>query len=349
MKRVLFYSVCLTTVLSGMTSFALAQSDANSSFPSQFPDLIQEQIEVTQTPDIGEPFGPMTVSIDAYGTDLNAAEVDWSLNGKKIHGGIGDKSLSFTLGARGQASIVKVTIQPSNGLPITKTVSITPEDVDLLWQSDSYTPPFYQGKALFPPQGTITFLAIPEFVVNGKHIDPKNLVYKWLQDTTVLGNQSGYGKNSITVNGSVVARGTDIQVDVSTTDGSYVARQLLTVNPNDPQVFMYENNPLYGILFNRAVQNTFTLNKEEVQFEAYPYFFSTRSRASADLSYNWLMNGDTINVPPSQHSMLFRNVANQTGTSRVSLLVTSATKILQNATNNFAVTFNQVTKNFFGQ
>ena len=267
MKRFLLSLLVLFIGFIGITGKIGAQS-AGLSLPAQYPDVIQEQIDINQVPDIGEPYGPMTVSIDAYGTDLNAANISWSLNGKKVQSGFGIKSLSFTLGARGQVSTVSININPLNGLPIQKTVRITPEDVDLLWQANSYTPPFYKGKALYPPQGTITFVAVPEFVVNGKSIDSHNLIYKWIKDTTVLGDQSGYGKSSITVSGSVIAKPTNMQVDVSTVDGNVLGRQLLTVSPDDTEALIYENNPLYGVLFNKAITDTFTLNTQEVQFEA---------------------------------------------------------------------------------
>lgn len=352
MKRPLVsFIVILTffTLALSLRGIALAQSTGDLSLPAQYPDEIQEQIDVNEVPDVSEPYGPMTVSVDAYGTDLDSAQISWSLNGKKVQSGIGDKSLSFTMGARGQTSKVDITITPLNGLPVTQSASITPEDVDLLWQSNSYTPPFYKGKALFPPQGTVTFLALPEFVINGKSIDPKTLVYKWTQDTTVLGDQSGYGRNTLTIDGSVVSRSTEMQVDVSTLDGTVLGRQILTVTPEDTEALIYENNPLYGVLFNKAITGTYTLNAQQVQFEAYPYFFTAPTRALADLSYNWEMNDAPINVPTSQHSMLFRNTTNQAGNTSVSLLITSATKILQNATAAFAVNFNQVTKNFFSQ
>ena len=349
MKSSLLFSSIFVVFSLVFIQSAQAQSASDASLPSQFPDVIQEQIDVNQVPDVSQPYGPMTVSVDGYGTDLNAAQISWTLNGKKAQSGIGDKSLSFTMGGLGQTSTVSVTIVPINGLPITKKISITPEYVDILWQADSYTPPLYKGKALFAPQGNITFFALPEFVINGKSIDPKTLVYKWSEDTTVLGDQSGYGRNIITVQGSVIAHATDMQVDVSTLDGTVVGRQIITVNPADSQVLIYENNPLYGVLFNRAITSSFNLTREEAQFEAYPYYFSANTRSLADLSYNWLMNDETINVPPSQHSMLFRNTNNQSGQATISLLVTSATKILQTATAGFSVTFNQITKNFFGQ
>ncbi len=86
---------------------------------------------------------------------------------------------------------------------VTKDIPITPEDLDIIWQANSYVPPFYEGKALFPPVGTVSFVAMPGFIdSNGNPVNPKKLIYTWSQDTTVLGDKSGYGKNVLTVQGT---------------------------------------------------------------------------------------------------------------------------------------------------
>lgn len=329
--------------------FTTVEAQTYTPIPSQYSDVIQQQVEVAIDPDTPTPNSSVTVTLSAYGTDLNAATINWTLNGKSVQGGIGDKTYTLTTGNAGQTSKLVANIIPTDGLPITKTISITPENLDLLWQAQSYTPPFYQGKALFPPQGTLTLVAMPGFVSSGgTQISAKNLIYKWTKDDTVLGSLSGYGKNTLTLTGSVISKPMLIEVDAQSQDGSLKASREIEVAPSDVQALLYPTDPLYGTLFNKSISSFFNLNGKEISFEAFPYYFSGYSRSNSSLSYTWQMNSTQINVPSTQDNMTFRNDGNSTGNSTVALAISEIDKILQNTSTNFTINFGQPAKNFFG-
>src|SRR3990167_10337236 len=77
------------------------------------------------------------------------------------------------------------------------------EEVDLLWQGNSYVPPFYEGRTLWSSQSRITFLAIPHGAGIG---NPANLTYKWTKNGTVLGNINGVGKNTLSFIDSILSK-----------------------------------------------------------------------------------------------------------------------------------------------
>jgi len=85
------------------------------------------------------------------------------------------------------------------------------QEVDILWQGETYTPPFYKGRALWSSQSRITFLAIPHGAGIG---NPANLTYRWTQNGTVLGNINGIGKNTLSFTDSVLSKPQTIKIDV---------------------------------------------------------------------------------------------------------------------------------------
>src|SRR3989344_2819964 len=83
------------------------------------------------------------------------------------------------------------------------------QSVDILWQGEVYTPPFYQGKTFWSKQSRIPLVAIPQSLGN-----PANLTYKWTKNGTVLGNVNGVGKNSIYFVDSILSKGKTIEVEI---------------------------------------------------------------------------------------------------------------------------------------
>jgi hypothetical protein len=101
---------------------------------------------------------------------------------------------------------------------------------------------------------------------------------------------------------------------------------------------MYENNPLQGSLFERALRGTFNLEREELQVTATPYFFSTNTRDSNQLSYQWGENGKKIGSPLVSSNLIFRNPGLQaSGISNISVSTEHVDNILQDATMGFSL------------
>src|SRR5438552_1851966 len=66
------------------------------------------------------------------------------------------------------------------------------QSVDILYVGNTYTPPFYQGGALWSGESSLKLFAVPQGLG-----DPKSVSYRWSRGTTVLGSQSGVGKNTL--------------------------------------------------------------------------------------------------------------------------------------------------------
>jgi len=203
--------------------------------------------------------------------------------------------------------------------------------VDLVWQGNTYTPPFYKGRALWPSQGEVIFTAL----VNGTSQNPKNLYYKWVKNGTVLGNLSGIGKNSYIYNDAGLFIPQRIRVDVLSGE-TLVGRASIDIHPSTPQVFVYENSPLIGYVFEREVSNIIQLNKEEISLSAFPYFFSTNSRDDGSISYVWSINNSSSNQSGSKITL---RTPGTEGKSLILISLKNSQKVSQGARKDFLVQF----------
>ncbi len=209
------------------------------------------------------------------------------------------------------------------------------QEVEIVWQGDTYTPPFYEGRSLWAHQSRVTLMAITH---GSGYENPANVFYRWTQDGTVLGTASGIGKNSISFSDSVLSKPQTIKVDIRSASlpDDIVARNSVTIFPRNPVIGVYENNPLYGILFHKEVGVEYTFQNEEVTFSAFPYFFSALTKTAGPLRYNWLTNSRVAGTDPS---ITYRVPENTGGKAQVSIKVSNNDKFTQGANKNFLVQF----------
>jgi len=217
---------------------------------------------------------------------------------------------------------------------------IKPVSVDLIWESDGFVPPFYKGKALFSHQNKITVTALPHILsANGVEIGAKNLIYTWKKNGSVIGNVSGFGRNTYSFVSPLISRPVEIGVDVTTVDSSGSGYALLKLAPTEPTILFYKKDPIFGVEFQRALSNAVGLStSKELIVVGIPLFFSPAT-SGGDLLYKWSINGSPINNSPEQSTQVFRQKEGTSGTSRISLSIEHTKKILQSAESSFDLMF----------
>lgn len=307
---------------------------------SNFSESTTDSISLATNPQFPKPNQEVTISVDGYSTNLDAATITWFLNGSPIEKGVGKKDFTITSGKMGTISNVSIIINPQIGAPVKKSITISPSNITFFWQSNTYAPPFYEGKALFTKQSDITVVAVPEFNNGQGTIDPSALIYEWTLNDYVLDSKSGYGKQSLTLTGNYFGRPEILSVKVTSSDGSISSNKKIVLTPKDPLVLIYENNPLLGILTNHAVTGDFNLQKNstEVSFFAAPYFFRPDLLSSKETSYAWEMNGNSI--PESNgNTITFRNDTGTAGRSSVSLDALQKNTLSGSGSANFSIIF----------
>ncbi|MEN9649159.1 MAG: hypothetical protein RL094_126 [Candidatus Parcubacteria bacterium] len=339
-KKISLY-VLLLSVVSLLTIPTILKAQTvqdDISLPAVFGE-IKEQISIDIYPEIPKPFEDVTITAEAYGTDLNRATVIWSYNGKIALRGTGEKVFKFKVGAVGSTNNVELRITPVSGPEIVKTFSFTPAEVDILWQAKTYVPPFYKGKALYTPEAEVTFMAQPNIIEGGKNLSSDKAVYTWKVDRRVQGDKSGFGKNTFQHTGSIIIKPHLFQAEAySQTNNKNKGIGGVTLEETDPQTALYENHPLYGMLFNKAITGTYFLYKSEAQMGVFPYYFSTTNKNSF-VNYAWRLNELPIQAPSYETLMTFRKNEGQSGVADVSVALSSSEKILQASQANFSIFF----------
>lgn len=309
------------------TKVAMAQSISSLS------DLTLETIP--ENPTAGE---TVTATVSSYSTNINLATISWLINGVVKKSGTGEKTFTFVVEQSGNTNLT-ARVTSVEGDSNQKSFTIKPSSgIDLIWETDSFTPPFYKGKAMFSHQNNVTFIAIPHITnSSGREIDPKNLVYKWTKNGSVQESASGYGKNSYSFTSPLISRGLNIEVTAESSDGS-TANKKISLNPQNPSIIFYKKDPLYGIELQKALSQNELLNGPEISVVAMPLFFGTLNMNTPEISYKWSINNQVI-ANGGENTQVFRKPENSSGTSKISVSIENTNKILQYTSGSFNLSF----------
>lgn len=326
-------SICIVLLgitLSGVFGFTShAQAQVNNS----------NDIIVGLLPENPKPNQTTLVTIESYSIDLNSSKISWYRNEKLISQGVGLKKTPIQTGALGSETTLRIRIDTPTET-FTKTITLIPASVSINWEARTYTPPFYKGKALFTHQSNVIFVASPNLMFNGQFIPKENLVYTWTKNGTVLGDQSGYGKYTLSLTGSIISRSLDISVSVQDSKSGVSAFENISLDPKEPEILMYKNDPLYGTQYQKALSGTIPLISNEITLEAIPYYFSTNNTTGFNsLLPTWSINGTKTTDNNLSLIKTFRKVGDNFGISNIGLSIQQNQRILQFADKILSIDF----------
>lgn len=312
--------------------------DINSNLPSG----IIEQISTTIIPKVPSPGEQVTITVESFSSDLNKSLITWQSNGKTIKEGRGERTVSFFAPESGKSLTINLIIRKEEGGLVQKSFSFSPADVDIIYEAQTYTPPFYKGKALYTSEAVIRYIAMPNFVqANGTKISPDNLVYTWKVNDSVLQNFSGYGRRVFETKSGVIQRPVKVGVEVSAVNSDLKAKDFIMIDTQNPEVVLYENNPLLGVIYEKGIFGSFLLDRPEVELQSVPYFFSIKSKDLSDVDYVWKINGELAEIGSKSSASRFRNETGEAGHSIISLDVQHFKNILQLATTKLDLNFTE--------
>lgn len=284
--------------------------------------------------------GPNTevfIEVESFVTDLNRADIRFIVDGTTIQRG-GEKTFTLTTGDLGERTEVSIVALTQDAQRYEKTLVFVPATVDLVWEADTYTPPFYQGKAQITAENTITIHAIARLSTNGSTLlSPDNLVYTWRLDRREL-DQSGQGQDTITITGPQLFQDMVISVDVSSFGGSLRASKSLQLEAGAPELILYEKHPLLGIRYEEGFEGDIALTETEETLRVEPYFFSTEDIRNNNLIYRWEIDNTPFSPQGNPAEATFREVSGE-GSARVSIEIENIAKLLQSAGHTFILAF----------
>ncbi|OGG57951.1 hypothetical protein A2853_03435 [Candidatus Kaiserbacteria bacterium RIFCSPHIGHO2_01_FULL_55_17] len=282
-----------------------------------------------------------TVRARAHSTliDLTGVMLTWSANGTTIARGVGVSEASVTAGAPGSETALTVVVSEDGSDIISATARIRPVEIDLLWESDSYTPPFFKGRA-FPSAGTSLHLeAIPRFVRAGSLVPVGDIIFTWRRNGYVIENVSGRGRSRALIESPVLFGNDTISVDARTADGIFEGGASARISSVEPRVVLYENHPVFGIAYHHALGSESQIPEVETSFSAVPYFAEARNLDGGALSYEWRVNGIPIANDPARPSTVTISASGSSNTALIELAITHVTNFFMNSFGSWNLQF----------
>ncbi len=205
-------------------------------------------------------------------------------------------------------------------------------NVVLVWEAETYVPPFYKGKALLPDGADVRIMAFPPANLG----DASALSYTWKVDGEVIDTASGVGRSFFIQRSDVFGGSKLIVVEVSrggTKVGTGVARVPLV----KPSVALFSSLPLTGILFGGGLDAP---QGDEVTLEAYPLFFSVDTKSNPNLTYDWSINGEHVSNPLGNSGRLtLRKDAG--GAAHVGLSLQNEVRVLETTSGSIDIVFEE--------
>lgn len=274
--------------------------------------------------------GPNTAvsaTLQSYSIDLETSSIRWLINGIEVESGTGDVAFDFETGASGSSTLISAVITTQKGDRVEKNRTIRPASVDILWYAtDSTTPFFYKGKPLRTNQTETVFVAMPN--ISGENAaNPDRFIYDWYYNNSRASLSSGRGKNTFSISPISTSGEPVIKVIASSLDGRYSAESSIQLDSFNPEVILYERDPLLGVLYNNALIDQINLEKEEITVSATPFFFR-----SNNVEYDWSISDTSLSDELSDSEVVFRKESASNAYSDISIMVSSLETILQKAT-----------------
>ncbi len=292
----------------------------------------------------------VSLQLISYSVDLDRAKISWYKNGELVLSGIGKTQHSFIMKSLGLQTKFNIYIQSGELQQIQISKTFISSTIDLLWEAtQSYTPPFYKGKALPTSQEVIRIVAVPNITsVDGVKSNPNNLIYKWRKNGKYrdLNSQSGYNKKSVVFKQGLFNSKENISVEISSSNRDSYAENTVVIKRVQPEIHVYHNHPLEGIIYEKIIDKDFFMENKEVEIVAEPYYFSTYNKSTSDIIFNWRANNKQIAGSEPTSNMIFGFEKDSVGSSNISLEITHIDNILQFAKTSFKLNYGEV-EDFF--
>ncbi len=310
-------------------------------FPATSFAQLADRLTIEMQPAFPQSNTPLSFTVRSYSMDLSRATITWYVNGTRLTEGEGETKALATTGALGTKTTITVEATGENGESLTETRVIRPAEVDLLWEADSYVPPFYRGKRLASSGSPVRVEAIPRLVrENGALMPTSDIIFTWRKNDAIVASASGRGKSSATFQGPELFGADTITVEAATRDDTMIAAASVLVRSTEPFVTLYQNHPLFGTLYHRSIPAEFNFSDSESTFVASPFFASARSADDPRLRYAWRVNRTLIAADPESPSRITLGAEGSDGVARVELSLTHATDYLMEATGLWRIVLN---------
>ena len=294
--------------------------------------------QVTLTPPYPGPNQTVTAKLKAFTFNEDAADITWTVNGSVAASGKGKKDITLTTGGVGTKTTLNITAKPLGSTErVQQTLTIYPASIDILWHTNTYTPPGYRGKALSTQGAVVQFAALPLLTADGVLLNKNNLTYEWYTNEKLLPQASGRGKHtfSFAFGGSPGVE-TRIKVRVFDDTGSAAQERTIRIQNKNRLLYFYEVDPLRGPLYGNTTRNTLTVpSGKEIEILAEPYYVTVPPQA---LSFAWRVdNTDLVSEKERPNILTYRSDPGSRASQLVTLAVKNISSIFEHVQASFTI------------
>lgn len=293
-------------------------------------------IRLTTTPKFPGPNEKTKVSLDDYSLNTLGSTISWYIDGIPQENLKNNRSIEVTTGDLGKKTTVRVQLTKDGTLPLTYTLTLIPTQVDLILETDTYTPIFYEGRALPSKDANIRAIAL---VHDNSGRARSEYTYRWSENSTILYGGAMKGKYSIDRT-MPQFDGKRLTVEVFDSEGVLIAQESTILRTTNPELYFYEENPLRG-LTEKAITADFPLISDETTIYGEPYFLNA-TMSTNDADFIWRINNQkTISDSVIPNSIILSGSGSE-GKATIQLdILTKTTPIPQVIRDSFNIFFDK--------
>lgn len=255
------------------------------SIKSAYAQLLPEDISISLFPNNPKPGQIISATVESFGMDLSRSKIFWYYNDKLISSGIGKTETKVTSPNFGQKASLLVRVS-GGGSDSETSIVISSSELDVIWEAvDSYTPPFYKGKALAPIGTKIKVVAMPS--VGGL----KNLSYTWSHNGSVIKGLSGTNKDSVTIKTDSLSQRELFSASV--VGGTFEGQNEASLDLRDPSAVLYTKSNGF-IDYADGYINTLPINSAGLTLRIEPFNINVNKNISDSLDVMFDIEGEVF-------------------------------------------------------
>ncbi len=252
-------------------------------------DIMGENVSIVLDPQFPNPGDQVTATIDDYALNGGGANITWYFDGLSAPNVSNNRKITFTAPAVDTTMTVIARMEFRDGKTLEAKQVLKPLYLDLIIEPQTYTPLFYQGRAL-PTKGSVVNINALLQNKNGP-VNSAEYSYSW-----TLNNKSVYGGARPGGNWAQITvphgQSSTITISVQDRSGTTVARKLVAIPTVNLEVHAYPVGSLLG-LGQRAITGEFIITGNSASIKAIPYYLDNRA-ASNELFTEWSINNQPV-------------------------------------------------------
>lgn len=238
------------------------------------------------------------LSAESFTMDLSSGTITWYIGGVKVGSGEGLTSIETNAPALGKSAEVRVEANGQDGDAV-GALTLRGTTLSILWEADSYTPPLHLGRALASPGSNVRAQVMTHFVrQDGSRVKPSDIVYTWYKNGNLLRTISGRGADTARFESPQLFATDVVTVEAVSADRAFSASASVRIPSVEPILELYEDHPLYGIVWERAIGRETTVYDTQATFITIPLFAAASSPTQSSLVYEWNVNGTPLQTDP---------------------------------------------------